>query len=81
MADVRSPDRAVERAVGDAVEAEPAALVLGGIVRLTRLDVGVTLAVTVRVDDERRPALRLPRVARLPEHLGVDPADDGELVL
>src|SRR5207245_2884457 len=79
--DVRSPDRAVDRVVGDAVEAEPDTLVLVWIVRLIRLDPGVALAVAVRVDDERRPALRLPRVARLPEHLRVDPADDGELVL
>src|SRR5438445_7717926 len=43
--DVRSPDRAVDRVVGDAVEAEPDTLVLVWIVRLIRLDPGVALAV------------------------------------
>src|SRR5262249_1276257 len=56
VTDVRSPDGAIERAVGDAVEPQPDALVLGGIVRLVGLGVRVPLAVAVRVDDERRPA-------------------------
>src|SRR5262249_8905159 len=81
MTDVRSPDRAVDRVVGDAVEAETDARVLGGIAGLIRLDPRVALAVAVGVDDERRPALRFPGVVRLPEHLRVDPADDRELVL
>src|SRR5262249_47311016 len=81
MADVRSPDRAVDRVVGDAVEAEPDALVLARLFRLIGLDVRVALAVAARVDDERRPALRLAGVARLPEPLGVHPADQRELVL
>src|SRR5438445_492814 len=81
VADVRSPDASADRAVADAVEAEPDARVLRGICRLVWLDRRVALAVSIRVDDERRPALRLPGVARLPEHLRVDPADDSELVL
>src|SRR5262249_39978865 len=81
VTDVRSPDRAIERTVGDAVEPEPDALVLGGIIRLVGFGVRVPLAIAVGVDDERRPALGLPRVARLPEHLRVHPADEGELVL
>src|SRR5206468_4138720 len=57
VADVRSPDGAVGRAVGDPVEAEPDALVLGGIVRLVGFGVRVPLAVAIGVDYEGRPAL------------------------
>ena len=51
------------------------ALVLRRIERLVGLDVVVALAVAVGVEHERRPALRLRRVAGLVEHLGVEPAD------
>ena len=81
VADVRAPDGAIGRAVRDAVEPEPDPFVLRGIVRLIGLDVRVALAVAVGVDHQRRPALRFPRVTGRPEHLRVDPADDGELVL
>src|SRR5712691_34331 len=81
VADVRPPDGTVGRTVGDTVETEPDALVLGRIVRLVGLDIGVPLAVAVGVDDEWRPALRRSRVTGFPEHLRVYPADDGELVL
>ena len=57
VADVRPPDGTVRRAVRDAVEAEPDPLVLGGIFRLVGLDVRVSPAVAVGVDDERCPAL------------------------
>ena len=81
MVDIRSPDGTVSRTIGDGVEAEPDALVLAGIVRLVGLHIGVPLAVAVGVDDERRPALRLGRVAGFPEQLRVHPADDGQFVL
>src|SRR5262249_7337342 len=81
MADVRSPDRAVGRTRRDSVEAEAEPLVLGRVLRLTRLDPGVALAVAVGIDDQGRPSLGLPRVARLPEHLRVHPAEQGQLVL
>jgi hypothetical protein len=38
------------------------------------LDIIVALAVAVDVEHERRPTLRLRRIAGLVEHLGVDPA-------
>ena len=72
----RVPDRAVHRArhhrIGPGARHD--ALVLGRIGRLVGLDELVALAVAVGVEDERRPALRLRRVAGLVEHLGVDPA-------
>ena len=71
----RPPDRAVGRARHDSVEHLGDALVLGRIQRLVGLDIFVALAVAVGVEDERRPALRLRRVAGFVEHLGVDPAD------
>src|SRR5262249_22771765 len=65
----------------DAVESEADALVLPRLFRLIGLDPCIALAIAVGVDDQRRPALRLARVARLPEQFRVDPADEGELVL
>src|SRR5215468_6916743 len=53
------------------------ALVLGRIGRLVRLDIVVTLAVAVGVEDERRPALRLRGIAGRIEYLGVEPSRDG----
>ncbi len=55
---------------------------LVGIGRPARLVVAlVALAVAVGVDDHRRPALRLRGIAGLPIHLGIDPADHGEIAL
>ena len=71
----RPPDRAVDRVRHHRVEHLGDALVLGRIQRLVGLDIFVALAVAVGVEDERRPALRLRRIAGLVEHLGVDPAD------
>src|SRR5262249_34997330 len=81
VAEVRAPDGAVRRAIGDGVEAQPDTLVLAGLFRLVGLHIGVALTVAAGVDNEGRPALRLGRVTGLPEQLGVDPADDGQLVL
>src|SRR5262249_15539993 len=78
---IRPPDGPISWTIGDAVEPEPAPLVLAGIVRLVGLYIGIPLTVAVGIDDERRPALRPSRVTGLPEQLGVDPADDGQLVL
>ena len=69
------PDRAVDRARHHRVEHLGDPPVLGRIGRLVGLDIVVALAVAVGVEDERRPALRLRRIAGLVEHLGVDPAD------
>ena len=75
IAERRTPDRAVgRRRYG--VEPGVDAMILRRIDRLVRLRVFVALAVAVRVEDERRPALRLLFVARLVEHLRVEPADD-----
>ena len=71
----RPPDRSVDRVRHDRVEHLGDALVLGRIQRLVGLDILVALAVAVGVEDERRPALRLRRIAGFVEHLGVDPAD------
>src|SRR3954462_3875932 len=53
----RPPDRTVGRARHDSVEHLRDALVLGRIQRLVGLDIFVSLAVAVGVEDERRPAL------------------------
>src|SRR5215813_6707075 len=50
--------------------------VLARLPRLARLGVFVDLAIAVGVKHERRPALRLRRVASLVEYAGVDPAGD-----
>src|SRR6266403_354633 len=73
----RAPDRAVDGARHHGVEAAGDPLVLGRIDRLIGLHVVVTLAVAVGIEHERGPSLRLGGVARLVEHLGVDPADHG----
>jgi len=46
---------------------------------LPGLDPGIALAVAVGVDDQRRPALRLRRIAGFPEQLGIDPEKEGEV--
>ena len=71
----RAPHRSVHRARHHGVEPGVDALVLGRIDRLFGFDVRVALAVAVGVQHQRRPALRLRRVAGLVEHLGVEPAD------
>ena len=76
VAAVRTPDRSVHRARHDRVEAGLDALVLRRIDGLIGLDVRVALAVAVRVEDERRPSLRLHDVAGRVVHLRVDPAED-----
>src|SRR5262249_29321837 len=70
----RAPDRAIDGARHDGVEAAGDPLVLGRIDRLVGLDVVVALAVAVGVEHERRPALRFRRVARPSELLRVAPA-------
>src|SRR5262249_47138814 len=71
------PDRAVGRmrhhGVGTGTRD---ARVLARLGRLVRLGPLVELAVAVRVQHERRPTLRLGRVARLVPHLRVDPPRD-----
>ena len=52
-------------------------LSFAGIDRLVGLDVFVALAVAVGVEHERRPALRLRRVASLVEHSRVHPSGHG----
>src|SRR5215813_9224725 len=74
-AEHRSPDRAVDRAYGDAVDAHRHALILRWIDRLLGIDIVVALAVAVRVEHERRQSLRLLLVAGLVEHRGVEPAE------
>src|SRR5262249_3194440 len=81
MADIRSPDRAVGRTRRDSVEPEAEPLVLSWVLGLPGLDPGVALAVAVRIDDQGCPSLGLPRVARLPEHPRVHPAEQRQLVL
>ena len=71
----RSPDRAVRRR-RVAVERHVDPLVLGWIRRLIRFGVGVALAVSVVIEDERAPALRFLLVVRLVPDLGVEPALD-----
>src|ERR1051326_2393509 len=71
-----TPDRAVRGARHDGIKTRDDALVLGRIDRLVRLDIGVALAVAVGVENHRRPALGLRRVAGLVEFLHVEPADD-----
>ena len=82
MREVRAPQRAVDRRPGDAVEAERDARVLAVVGRPARLAIAfVALAVAVGIDDQRGPALRLRGVAGLEIHLGVEPADHGQIVL
>ena len=65
-----------------AVEPERDAGVLAVVGRPARLVVAfVALAVAVGIDDQRGPALRLRGVAGFEIHLGVEPADHGEIVL
>src|SRR5688572_7962361 len=61
----RAPDRTVNRTWSHAVVWRADPFVLGGIDRLIRLHVRVALAVAVRVEDERRPSLRLLLVTGL----------------
>ena len=49
-------------------------LSLAGSIADIRLDIVVALAIAVGVEHERRPALRLRRIAGLVKHFGVDPA-------
>ena len=72
--ELRAPHRSVGRG-RHRVERAAEALVLRRIERLIGLDVLVTPAVAVGVEDERRPALRLRLVAGLFEHLAIQPAD------
>src|SRR5579864_1425727 len=58
----------------DDVRRDP--LILGRVDRLVGFDVIVALAIAVRVQDERRPALRLGGVAGLVKRPGVHPPDD-----
>ena len=76
IAQHRAPDRPIERAGGDTVQAGHDALVLVRIDRLVGLDIIVALAVAVGVENEGGPALRLLRVAGGVEHFGIEPADD-----
>src|SRR5690348_8626823 len=71
----RSPNGAILGTDGYAVEADIEALVLGGIDRLVRFDVGVALAVAIGIENKRRPALRFFFVVSLVPQLGVQPAD------
>ena len=71
-----APDGAIHGIDRDAVERRDDARVLRRIDRLVRLDIAVALAVAVRVEDERGPALRFCFVAGLLEELAVEPADD-----
>src|SRR5437879_1341277 len=68
-----SPDRAVRRR-RNAVERHVDALVLHGIGWLTRFGVGVALAVTVVIENERAPALRFLLIVRLVPDLRIEPA-------
>ena len=65
----RPPDSA------DAVIARHDPLVFRRIDGLIRLDIVVTFAVAVGIEDERRPTLRLLFVAGFVEHLRVEPAE------
>ena len=71
-----TPDRSVDRTRRHAVERRVDSFVLRRIDRLIGLDVGVALAVAVRVQDEYGPPLRLLLVVRLVVHLRVEPALD-----
>src|SRR5262245_49118688 len=68
-----SSDRAPDGTIGwtrhDGVEAGHDPLVLGRVDRLVRLDVGVALTIAIRIEDQRRPALRFGDIARLVENL------------
>src|SRR6266550_2376820 len=72
----RAPDRAIDRARHDRVEAAGHTLVLGRVDRLVGLDRGIPLAIAIGVEHDRRPALRLLGVARFVEHFDIQPAND-----
>ena len=72
----RAPDRAVDRARGEPVEAGHDALVLLRVDRIVRPHVIVAPAVAVGVQNERGPALRLLLIAGFLEHLSVEPSED-----
>src|SRR5262249_54547742 len=74
-----APDRIVDRARLHTIERGVDPLVLVRIERLVGLYIVVALAVAVGVDDDRRPALRLPLAPGLLVHLRVEPAYDAAL--
>ena len=82
MRQARSPYRAVEWTVRNAIEAERDARVLAQVRRPARLVVAfVALAVAIGIDNEGGPTLGCRGVAGLPIFIDVDPADDRELSL
>src|SRR5512132_105545 len=76
VAERRSPDRSVGSR-SDRIEAGVDAVILSRIDRLIRLRILAARAVSVRVEDQRRPPLRLLLVAGLVEELCIEPSQDG----
>src|SRR5437879_13787464 len=66
-----SPYRTIGRAYADGISGHEDTFVFVGIHRLIRSHISITLAVAVRVEDERCPTLRLHLIGRFLEHFSV----------